>query len=310
MNTVLDHSKSNDLRAAGSMVLAMVIIGIIDNYIVVLSEHIGLWQFQVARSVIAVALIALMSAAGLGTLKPRRLWAVAARSAFITLAMLFYFGALAFLPFAQAVAGLFTSPVFVLLITAFLLRRPIGPWRILAVAIGFTGILFVLNPQAGHLSWSMIMPVVGGLFYAMGAIATRELCEGESTMCLLNGIIVMQAIFGGVALMVLTMVAPDVPDGSAGFLVRGWIWPFWEVMHLVLLQAVGSVAGVALIILAYQLGTASQVAVLEYSALVFGPFFAWILLGQVISMWQAFGIAMIACAGIIVALRSGRNNGA
>ena len=62
--------------------------------------------------------------------------------------------------------------------------------------------------------------------------------------------------------------------------------------------------GVALIIRAYQLGEASQVAVLEYTALVFGPFFAWILLGQSISLWQAGGIAMIAGAGIIIALRS------
>ena len=73
---------------------------------------------------------------------------------------------------------------------------------------------------------------------------------------------------------------------------------------MLVLQAVGSVAGVALIIRAYQTGAASQVAVLEYSALVFGPFFAWFLMGQEITIWQAGGIGLIASAGIIIALRS------
>ena len=295
---------NHPLRAAGLMVLAMVIIGFIDNYIVVIAGHIGLWQFQIARAAMAVGLIAALSRAGLGTLRPHRLGAVAVRSALITVGMLFYFGALAFMPFAQALAGLFTSPIFILLITVFLLRQPIGPWRILAVAIGFAGILLVLNPQTGHLSLLMVMPVAGGLFYAMGSLATRALCEGESTLCLLVGIMTMQGLFGVLALIILAIAAPDVPDGRAGFLVRGWIWPIWDVMHLLVLQAVGSVAGVALIIRAYQTGAASQVAVLEYSALVFGPFFAWFLLGQAITIWQAGGIGLIASAGIIIALRS------
>lgn len=284
--------------------MAMVIIGFIDNFIVIIAADIGIWQFHVVRSTMALALIAIMSLWGVGTLRPIRFWAVALRSTLIGLGMLFYFGALAFMPFAQAVAGLFTSPLFVLLITVAVLRHSIGPWRILAVAIGFVGILLVLNPDIANLSWLVFMPVAGGLFYAMGAVATRALCEGESTLSLLFGIMAVQGVFGIVALLILGVVDLQVPDGAAGFLLRGWVSPFWDVMPLLVLQAVGSVIGVALIIRSYQLGEASQVAVLEYTALIFGPFFAWILLGQSIAIWQVGGIAMIAGAGIIIALRS------
>ena len=162
------------------MVLAMVIIGFIDNYIVVIAGHIGLWQFQIVRAAMAVALIAALSRAGLGTLRPHRLWAVAVRSALITVGMLFYFGALAFMPFAQALAGLFTSPIFILLITVFLLRQPIGPWRILAVAIGFAGILLVLNPQTGHLSLLMVMPVAGGCSTPWGLLQRERFAKGKA----------------------------------------------------------------------------------------------------------------------------------
>jgi drug/metabolite transporter (DMT)-like permease len=286
------------------MVLAMAAIGFIDNYVVVIAEYIGLWQFYFVRGAMAMLLIAAMSKLGMGTLRPRRISGVAIRSMLLGVAMLFYFGALAFMPFAQALAGLFTSPIFVLLITAFVLRKPIGPWRIFAVALGFAGILLVLNPDPANLSLLTVMPVAGGLFYAMGSVATRSLCEGESTMSLLFGLMLCQFLIGAVVLLGVTLVGPEVSDGTAGFLLRGWVWPFPEALPWVVLQAVGSVIGVALIIRSYQVGEASQVSVLEYSALIFGPFFAWILIGQGVSAWQALGIAMIGCAGIIIALRS------
>ena len=51
------------------------------------------------------------------------------------------------MPIAQALDGLFTSPIFVLLILALLLKQHIGPWGIAAVLLGFAGILCVLQPD-------------------------------------------------------------------------------------------------------------------------------------------------------------------
>jgi drug/metabolite transporter (DMT)-like permease len=46
------------------------------------------------------------------------------------------------------------------------------------------------------------------------------------------------------------------------------------------------------------------VAVFEYSALIFGPFFAWVLVGQEVNLNQLFGILFITIAGSLIALRS------
>jgi drug/metabolite transporter (DMT)-like permease len=78
-----------------------------------------------------------------------------------------------------------------------------------------------------------------------------------------------------------------------------------EVWPLIWLQGFGSLAGVWCIIKAYQLGEAGFVSVFEYSVMIFGPFFAWWLFGQPVGLWQAVGIALIASAGIIIAIRSG-----
>ena len=301
---MIKNMSINDRAAALTMLAAMLVIGCIDNFISLIARDAGLWQFQVLRSAMGLPLIILVSFLGFGTLWALRLWAVALRSFFVAFAMLFYFGSLAFMPLAQALAGLFTSPIFILLITAFILREPVGPARIWAVFIGFIGILLVLDSDWSTLSWISFLPVVGGLFYAMGAVATRQLCEGESTLSMLAMLFLIQAIIGALALAVLGQFEFSVPEGAAGFIQRGWVWPVTATLPFILLQAVGSVLGVGLIIRAYQIGTASYVAIYEYSVFISGPFFAWMLFGQTVTALQTGGIFLIAAAGIVIALRS------
>ena len=301
---MIKNMSINDRAAALTMLAAMLVIGCIDNFISLIARDAGLWQFQVLRSAMGLPLIILVSFLGFGTLWALRLWAVALRSFFVAFAMLFYFGSLAFMPLAQALAGLFTSPIFILLITAFILREPVGPARIWAVFIGFIGILLVLDSDWSTLSWISFLPVVGGLFYAMGAVATRQLCEGESTLSMLAMLFLIQAIIGALALAVLGQFEFSVPEGAAGFIQRGWVWPVTAALPFILLQAVGSVLGVGLIIRAYQIGTASYVAIYEYSVFISGPFFAWMLFGQTVTALQTGGIFLIAAAGIVIALRS------
>ena len=74
------------------------------------------------------------------------------------------------MPIAQGLAGLFTSPIFILLITAFILKERIGPVRILAVGLGFFGIILVLELEASSLSWVSFIPVFGGFFMRWGLL--------------------------------------------------------------------------------------------------------------------------------------------
>lgn len=292
------------LAAAGSMVGAMSVIGLIDIFVAVIAQSIGIWQFLVVRMVLAAPLVLVLSALGLGTVMPRRVGAWALRSGLVAGGIFCYFGALAFMPIAMALAGLFTSPVFVLLITAFVLRRRIGPWRILAVAVGFAGILVVLGPSAGSLGWVIALPVLGAVLYAAGMVATRALCAGETTLSLLMGIFLAQGVLGVLAMGVIAVTDLPAGEGGMAFLTRGWIWPLGDALPYLLVQVVGSVVGVGLLNRAYQLGEASRVAVFEYSVMIFGPLFGWLLLGQQVTPVQGVGIVLIALAGIIIAVRS------
>lgn len=292
------------MAAAASMLGAMAVIGVIDNAVPVIAGEIGLWQFYAWRAVIALPLMLVCVRLGMGSLSVRRLWAVVLRGALVATSMLFYFGALSVMPIAQALSGLFTSPVFVLVLTAVALRETVGRWRILAVAMGFCGILVVLSPDPQNLSLATFLPIFGGLFYALGAIATRTLCAGERIMAMLFAMFVVQGIMGLAGLGVLGLWSPEVPEGAAGFVLRGWVWPMSPLLHLLLaIQAVFSVLGVGLITRAYALGETSYVAVFEYSVFIFGPLAAFVIHGQGVSLSEMLGIGLIAGAGLVIVWR-------
>lgn len=292
-----------DLRpvtAALCMVTAMSVIGVIDTVIPLIAVEIGLWQFHFTRALLAIPLVISLSLIGLGSLRPVRVWAVALRSALVATSMLFYFTALAVMPIAQALAGLFTSPIFILLVSGLGLGQHVGLWRIGAVVLGFLGTLLVLQPDTDTFDMAILIPVAGGFFYALSALATRTLCAGESTVSLLAGMWLMLGGMGAVGLAVMALLQPETDM----FMTRGWVWPMWHSAPWIAVQAVGSVIGVFLIIKAYQLDTPAYVSVFEYSVMIVGPAFAWIAFEQVLSQLQLIGIALIAGAGGLVAMRS------
>ncbi len=300
------QQQTHSIMASLLMVAAMSIIGVIDNFVVRVAESVGLWQFHLSRALLMLPLIAVLSILGLGTLRPRRIGVVAVRSVLITLAMLFYFSALALMPIAQALAGLFTSPIFVLLISALLLKQRIGPWRIVAVLLGFSGILCVLQPDPTSFDVKTLLPVAGGFFYALSAVVTRTHCSDESTVALLAAMVVTLGLAGAIGLIWLALFPVGVPVGPDGFAMRGWVWPMQDALRWVVVQAVGSTIAVFMLIKAYQLGEPSYVAVFEYSVMIFGPLFAWVAFGQSVGQMQIIGIGMIASAGVLLGWRERR----
>lgn len=303
--TFSDATSSRQGSAAQVMLAAMVILGISDNAVPLMAEQIGIWQFYLMRTAIALPLVWVMARASSGGIKPVRIGAVVLRGMLLAVAMVFYFSAVALMPMAQALAGLFTSPILIVLISVLFLRHRIGLVRISAVTFGFLGVLFVLQPDPYEFDWLILLPVAGGLFYALGSLATGLMCRNESTISMLFTMLLAQALMGAVALWGLALWPLPVAEGADGFVTRGWVWPVWEVSHWIILQGVASVLGVFLITKAYQLGDASFVSVFEYSVIIVGPAFAWMAFGQSLDGLQMAGIAIIVVAGGTLAVRGG-----
>ena len=288
--------------AAVSVLGGMATLGLTDNFVPFISERGSLWQFHFVRSLMAVAILGAVVALGFGSLRPKRPWAVLGRSLFQGGAMLIYFGCLSVLPIGVVVAGLFTSPLFVVLISVLFQDKQVGPYRWCAVGIGFAGALLVIRPDPSALDWVAFAPILAGLLYAVGAVATRAWCEGESTLTLSAGFFGVLGVFGLIGMALIP--GTGAPEGHAGFVLRSWGPLDAPMLFWFAVQAVGSLIGIALIVRGYLIGEASHVAVFEYSLLVFASFWAWMLWGQAVPPLALAGMALIACAGSIIALRS------
>jgi drug/metabolite transporter (DMT)-like permease len=294
------------LRAAVLISVFALIIGYIDNYVRVIAAEAGLWQFHAMRSAIILAMMAVCAPIFRWRIRPKNPRAVIARSLIHGTAMLCYFGALGFLPVAQVAAGLFTAPVFVLVIERVIYGERIGTMRIAAVAAGFAGIVLVLGPGGGadSLRIATVIPVIGAALYAMGNIATRRWCMAEDPATLTAAFFGTLGVFGLIGLGALAVWPQAVPMGTDGFILRGFVWPSAGVLWWTFVQAIGSLIGILCMMRAYQIAPASKVAVFEYIGLPAAAFWGWALWAQVPHIRDWLGMALIVLAGLLIVARS------
>lgn len=291
------------MAAAGLTLIYAITIGFTDNFVRVIAEGAGLWQFHATRSVMALGILALVAWALGMRLRPKNWRAVLVRSALHAAAMMIYFGALAFLPVALVAAGLFTAPIFVLLISRFAFGAVVRLVQVLAVAIGFGGVVMVLGPQAlTGASLAALLPIVAAVLYGLGNIATRQWCEGESAATLLAGFFALLGLCGVVGMAVLALFPQSVPDGTAGFILRGPVVPTMEFWLWTFVQAAGSLFGVGMAIRAYQLTYVGRASVLEYLILPASAIWGWVLWGESLGWMAVAGMGLIAVAGAMIAL--------
>ena len=301
----MDMTRDRTLTATALICGYAMVIGFTDNYVRVIAADAGLWQFHATRTVMAMALLALAVPLFGLKLRPVNLRAVVARSSIHATAMVIYFGALAFLPVAIVAAGLFTAPIFVLLISRLAYGHRIGPVRILAVAIGFVGVIFVLGPSAlSGASLAAVLPVLAGAMYALGNIATREWCPQESAETLLAGFFLALGLFGLIGMGVLTFWPTSPPLGPDGFLLRGPVWPTSTFYLWTFVQAAGSLLGVGMMIRAYQITDASRASVIEYVILPASALWSWLIWGETLDRLAIAGMVLIVVAGAMIALRA------
>jgi drug/metabolite transporter (DMT)-like permease len=295
----------NSVLAAAFMILCYAsVIGFTDNYVRIIAKDAGLWQFFATRTVFGFVILGTVAAFSGWRLWPRNPMAVAGRSLLHGTAMIGYFGCLAFLPVATVAAGLFTAPIFTQLVARFAFGHPLGPFRIFAVVLGFAGALMVLGPgQGAAAGWLTVLPILAGLLYALGNLATRQWCAGETAPTLLIGFFGALGVFGLIGMAILQFWPHVVPEGAGGFILRGPVWPSTTFLFWTLVQAAGSLLGVGLMIRAYQIAEASRVAVFEYVILPASAFWSWILWGDTLGPGALAGIVMIFAAGLIIAVR-------
>lgn len=294
---------SHNNRAALMIVSAMAIIGTVDAFVAAIGEAIGIWQFLVLRAFFLTPIILLVLVPmGFGRLYVKSWKAVLARSFLVGTGLSLYFAALGVFPLAQAFAGLYAAPIFIVIISLVVLREWVGWVRSLAAILGFGGILIVLEFDFAAVNVTLFIPMIAGVLYGSGHIITGRYCRGESTSVLMLGLTFVHLMWGLLGLILLSVLPVESAQNVPPFLLREWTWSFSEVLPEICVQMFGSVVIMLLVTSAYKTGETSFVSIFENTVFIFGPLFAYFYFGQALSAVQIGGIVMIAAAGVIISL--------
>lgn len=292
-------------HAATLMVGALFLLGFQDGIVKLASSDLSMWQFQMIRAALNLVLLMLLTRVVFGTScpPPKRLWAVVLRSLFLTGTMILYFGGIPFLNLADIAAGLYVFPLFVAVLSGVLLGERVGPRRIIAILIGFSGTLLILKPGTDAFQLVSLMPVSAALCYAGTILTTRRLCREESPVTLAFGVAITFFIVGAAGTLFFTVTGDWSYAVDWPYLLTGWhdisLWVFALIVTCSFLNITANMA----LSRAYQSAEASWLAPFDYSYIVFATFWGFVFWGHVPDLLTFVGMAMIAGAGAFVAWR-------
>ena len=295
------------VRAGTLILIGVFLLGLSDNLVLLINDETGIWQFHAIRSFITTLLIIGLVIIFRYDIRPKKPLFVLLRSIFLSAAMICYFGGLSFLSVAEAGAGLFSSPIFVLIFSVIIFKIRIGIFRILAVILGSIGVYVLLKPDFSEFNLLQIIPVLGGMFYAMAVLSTRHFCSEESAIGLTLAYLCAIGIIGAIVATTLSLF-PTIQNNPSEmfYFLEGWRPVSIKFLVWITLQAILTVVALAFMTKAYQMTDTSILAVYEYGFLVFAALWGWVLWSTVLGLSEVIGITFIIVAGIIIITRSAR----
>lgn len=193
----------------------------------------------------------------------------------------FNFAALQYIQLDQSATILFLTPFLVAVLAGPLLGEWIGWRRLIAVMVGFSGVLLVLRPGFGGIHWAIIYSFGATASYALYTLHTRYLARYDP-----SSVTQVYSPIAGVIAM-------------APFGLSVWTWP-QDVSAWVLMVSTGIFGGFGhyLLILAHQRAPAPLLAPFSYVNLIAQVALGYLIFSQVPSLWTAAGCAVIVASGL------------
>ena len=270
------------------MLGAVAAFSVMDVCLKLLSPHYPAMQVAALRGLTSLPLVLIWIAlsGGFGQIRSRR-WRLHLLRGVLGVLMLSSFAfALRDLPLAEAYSLFFVAPLLVTVLAIPLLGERVGWRRWMAIVIGLAGVLVVLRPDAARMSnLGSVAVLVAAVSYALSAITVRVLGRTETTQSM---------VFWAITLLSLFALAAA---WSHWVTVRMEHWPI--LLGLSISGALGQYA----ITEAFKHSDASIVAPFDYTALIWGIGFDWLIWHTTPDRMMLFGAVIIIASGLYLIRR-------
>ena len=223
-----------------------------------------------------------LAQSGVVALRTHCLWLHFTRAFIGVVAMLCFFYSWAHLPLAQAALLKQTSPFFIPIVAFFWVNEAFS-WRMaLAIALGFVGVMLVLNPWDGNfLNIGVLAGLCGAVLAGSSKTSIRKMRTTEPAQ---------RIVFYFAAFATLLSVIPAV---------QHWLPLTWHtVLWLAVLSTLATVAQLLLTV-AYGYAPAGQLGAFTYSSVIFAAILGWLVWNESIHTLTICGMGIIMSAGLL-----------
>lgn len=207
------------------------------------------------------------------------------------------------LPLGTAMSYNLTSALFIALFTFLLFKEYEGRWVILAVLLGFAGMLLIYKPSI-HLPWFYhLAGLLSGILSAIAYITVGKLTKYYDTR-----VIVLSFVLTGVLVPLLfTSIRALLQLPADEILFIHWRWPQQTEWLYVLLMGSSALFGQYFVTKAYGADKAGIVSAISYAGIIFSIFIGMLLGDAFPDMISLLGILLIICSGLIISFIKRRN---
>ena len=276
--------RSGALLGIGLMLLGMFMFSVNDVMGKWLVATYSVGQVLLLRSAAALAvLLPIMRRRKVPLALPPRPGLHALRIAFSTLEVAAFYWAVTYLALADVMTYYLAGPIYVAAFAVFWLGERLDRPRILAIAVGFLGVVVALRPSAATLSLPALIALAGSVFYSLLLITTRTLRETDDATLVLGQI--LGALIFGIVAAPFHWVTPG-PVDLAGLLLLGIV----------------SMAAHVCVNRSLKIAPASVVAPYQYTLIVWAIVLGYLAFGDVVGFWTLVGAAIICVAGLALLL--------
>ncbi|WP_230531447.1 DMT family transporter [Microvirga roseola] len=221
-----------------------------------------------------------------GLLRTRRLPLQLIRSLLLFVSTLCNFIALQYLQLVETLSIMFSTPLMVALLAGPILGEWVGARRLIAIGIGFIGILVITRPGLGTMHPAILLSLAGAIAYAFYGIVTRMLAATDSwaTTTIYSSI-------AGIALM-----TPLLP----------WIWttpPSALTWFLLAMTGAFGAFGHWLLVLAHIRAPAAILSPFIYTQIVWMLALGYIVFGDWPDSWTFVGASIVIASGLYLIYR-------
>jgi drug/metabolite transporter (DMT)-like permease len=205
-------------------------------------------------------------------------------------AQFFWFAAVSLIPLAEVVSIEFTMPIWTAILAALLLHERLTGRRLLAIGLGFAGVLIILRPGVEALSGGTLAALAAAIGFSLSVTLVKRLTGSEGVLTILAHMFWTQA---GLALL-LIIVLSLLPGA-----LFSWVWPSARLYPFIALLGVVGSAGHYCLTQATAAVDATVVGPMDFVRVPLTALMGYSLYAEPLSAFLFIGAALILAGNVL-----------